>query len=81
MPYLKKYNGFYAVATNLLDDNIKEIIEIKSQSYKIEDRFRILKTNLEARPIYYRLDNRITAHFMICYTALLIYCLLENLLK
>lgn len=77
----EKYDGFYALATNLLEDDVKDIIEINSQRYKIEDCFRILKTNFETRPIYHRLDNRITAHFMICYTALLIYRLLENLLK
>ena len=79
----EKYDGFYAIATNLLsaEDTAKEIIEINSQRYKIEDCFRVLKTNFDARPVYHRLDNRITAHFMICYTALLIYRLLEKQLK
>ena len=77
----EKYDGFYAIATNLEDETVKEIIEINSQRYKIEDCFRILKTNFDARPIYHRLEPRITAHFMICYTALLIYRLLENKLK
>ena len=49
--------------------------------YKIEDCFRVLKTNFDARPVYHRLDNRIVAHFMICYTSLLIYRLLEKKLK
>ena len=79
--YGEKYYGFYAIATNLLDDDIKNILEINSQRYKIKNYFKILKTNFETRPIYHRLDNRITAHFMICYTALLIYRLLENLLE
>ena len=77
----EKYDGFYAIATNLEDETVKEIIEINSQRYKIEDCFRILKTNFDARPVYHRLEPRITAHFMICYTALLIYRLLENKLK
>lgn len=77
----EKYDGFYAVATNLIDDSAKDILEINSQRYKIEDCFRVLKTNFNARPVYHRLDNRIIAHFMICYTALLIYRLLEKQLK
>ena len=74
----EKYDGFYAIATNLLDDDAKDIIKINSQRYKIEDCFRVLKTNFNARPIYHRLDSRIIAHFMICYTALLVYKLLEK---
>ena len=77
----EKFDGFFAVATNLIDDSAKDILEINSQRYKIEDCFRILKTNFNARPIYHRLDNRIIAHFMICYTALLVYRLLEKQLK
>ena len=74
----EKFDGFYALATNIFDENVKDIININANRYKIEDCFRILKTNFEARPVYHRLENRITAHFMICYTALLIYRLLEN---
>ena len=74
----EKYDGFYALATNLMDEDVKEIININSNRYKIEDCFRILKTNFDARPVYHRLENRIVAHFMVCYTALLIYRLLEN---
>lgn len=77
----EKYDGFYAIATNLLEDNPKDIIEINSERYKIEDCFRVLKTNFDARPVHHRLDNRIVAHFIICYTALLIYRLLEKQLK
>ncbi len=73
----EKYDGYYAVATNL-DDNAKVILEINSKRYKIEDCFRVLKTNFNARPVYHRNRNRIISHFMICYTALLIYRLLEN---
>ncbi len=73
----EKYDGYYAVATNL-DDDAKAILEVNSKRYKIEDCFRVLKTNFNARPVYHRNRNRIIAHFMICYTALLIYRLLEN---
>lgn len=73
----KKYDGFYAVATNL-DDDAKTILGINSKRYLIEDCFRILKTNFRARPAYHRKKNRLIAHFMVCYTALLIYRLLER---
>lgn len=73
----EKYDGYYAVATNL-DDDAKAILEINSGRYKIEDCFRILKTNFSARPVCHRNRNRIIAHFLVCYTALLIYRLLEN---
>lgn len=73
----EKYDGFYAVATNL-DDPAKDILAISSKRYKIEDCFRVMKTNLAARPVYHQKRERIIAHFMICYTALLIYRLLET---
>ena len=73
----EKYDGYYAVATNLEDD-AKSIIEISSNRYKIEDCFRVLKTNFSARPVFHETRERIIAHFMICYTALLIYRLLET---
>lgn len=76
----EKYDGFYAVATNL-DDTAKDILEVCSNRYKIEDCFRIMKTNFSARPVYHRKKERIVAHFMVCYTSLLIYRLLENILN
>ena len=73
----EKYDGFYAVATNL-NDSAKYILEISSNRYKIEDCFRVMKTNFSARPVFHQKRERIVAHFMICYTALLIYRLLEK---
>lgn len=74
------YDGYYAVATNL-DDPAKDILAISSKRYQIEDCFRVLKTNFRSRPVYHRNPERITAHFLICYTALLIYRLLEKKLE
>ena len=73
----EKYDGFYAVATNL-DDPAKDILEVSANRYKIEDCFRVMKTNFSARPVFHQKRERIIAHFMICYTALLIYRLLEK---
>lgn len=72
----EKYDGFYAVATNL-DDSAKDILAVAQNRYKIEDCFRIMKTNFDARPVFLRKPKRIRAHFLICYTALLIYRLME----
>ncbi len=71
----EKYDGYCAVATNLLDP-AKDILAVSHKRYQIEDCFRVMKTNLSGRPINHRLPNRIKAHFLICYTALLVYRLL-----
>ena len=72
----EKYDGYYAVATNL-QDSAKDILAVSHKRYQIEDCFRIMKTNFSGRPINHRLPERIRAHFLICYTALLVYRLLE----
>lgn len=76
----KKYDGYYAIATNL-DDDVRQIIDVSANRYKIEDCFRTMKTNFDARPVFHQKRQRITAHFMVCYTALLIYRLLEKKLE
>jgi transposase len=73
----EKYDGYYAVATNL-DDNAGTILDIISNRNKIEDCFRVLKTNFKSRPAYHHNPKRIKAHFMVCYTALLIFRLLQT---
>ena len=71
------YDGFYAVITNL-EGNVEYIIKINKQRWEIEENFRIMKTEFEARPVYVRRDDRIKAHFMTCYISLLLYRLLEK---
>lgn len=73
----KFYDGFYAVITNL-EGNVEDIININRQRWEIEENFRIMKTEFEARPVYVRRDDRIKAHFMTCYISLLLYRLLEK---
>jgi len=76
----EKYDGYYAVATNLdctEAEDVREILRVSAGRSRIEDCFRIMKSNFDGRPVYHRLPERIKAHFMICYTALLIYRLLE----
>lgn len=72
----ERYDGYYTVATNL-DDPVKDILEVTNNRYKIEDCFRIMKTNFSGRPAFHWTGTRIKAHFLICYTALLVYRLLE----
>jgi len=73
----EKYDGFYAVITNLEDD-IRGILKINRQRWEIEENFRIMKTDFEARPVYVRREDRIRAHFLTCYISLLVYRLLEK---
>lgn len=75
--HIRRQYGFYAVATNL-DDSAKDILEVSANRYKIEDCFRMMKTNFSARPVFHQKRERIIAHFMIYYTALLIYRLMEK---
>lgn len=74
------YDGFYAVTTNL-DWDILEIIAINQRRWQIEECFRIMKTDFEARPVYLQRDDRIKAHFLTCFLSLLIYRLLETKLN
>jgi len=73
----EQYDGLYCVCTNLEDD-VSEIIQINQRRWEIEESFRILKSEFKARPVYLSRKERITAHFMVCFTALLIYRLLEK---
>ena len=72
------YDGFYTSTTNLEDDDIKSIIEVSERRCQIEEWFRIMKTDFSARPVYLQDENRIKAHFLICFLALLFYRLLER---
>lgn len=73
----EKFDGFYAVITNLEDD-VEEIVRINKQRWEIEENFRITKTEFDARPVYVRREDRIKAHFMTCFISLLVYRLLEK---
>lgn len=72
----EKYDGFYAVVTDL-DCDINEIIKINKNRWEIEECFRIMKTEFKARPVYVRREERIKAHFLVCFISLLILRLLE----
>ena len=71
------YDGFYAVVTNLEGD-VREVININKRRWEIEENFRIMKTEFEARPVFVRQEDSIKAHFLTCYISLLVYRLLEK---
>lgn len=73
-----KYDGLYAVCTDLLDDEVGDILKVSEGRWQIEECFRIMKTDFSARPVYLQNENRIKAHFLICFLALLIYRFLEK---
>ena len=77
----EKMDGFFAIEYSQKELTGSEVREIYGSLWKIEDSFRVLKTNLEARPIFVWSEKRIRAHFLICYLALVIERYLEKLLK
>lgn len=76
----ERYDGFYAVATNL-DDSPEKIIQVNQRRWEIEECFRIMKHEFSARPVYLRKDVRIAAHFTVCFLALVIFRYLEKKLN
>lgn len=75
------YDGLYAVCTDLLDDDVADILKVSEGRWQIEECFRIMKTDFSARPVYLQDENRIRAHFLICFLALTIYRFLERKLN
>jgi transposase len=73
----EKYDGFYAVCTNL-SDSISTIVNVNRRRWEIEECFRIMKTDFAARPVYVKRKDRIMAHFMTCFIALIVYRYLER---
>ena len=74
-------DGLYAICTDLLDDDPKNIIRVSEGRWQIEACFRIMKTDFSARPVYIRREDRISAHFLTCFLALLVYRLLDRKLN
>lgn len=73
----ERYDGFYAVCTNL-DDSVSSIVKANKRRWEIEECFRIMKTDFEARPVYLKRQDRILAHFITCFIALIVYRYLEK---
>lgn len=73
----KRYDGFYAVCTNLEDDP-ETITRVNKRRWQIEECFRIMKSDFEARPVFVKRQDRILAHFITCFIALIVYRYLEK---
>ena len=71
------YDGFYAVTTDLSDD-ANEIVRINRERWEIEESFRIMKTEFDARPVYLSREDRIRSHFLTCFLALMVYRVMER---
>ena len=74
------YDGYYALTTNLIGE-VEKILGIVKGRWEIEESFRIMKNDFLARPVNLSREDRIKAHFTICFVSLFIYRLLENKLK
>ena len=72
-----KYDGLYAVCTNL-EDSVEDIIRVNKRRWEIEESFRIMKTDFKSRPVYHSKDEMIKAHFITCFLALIIYRYVEK---
>jgi transposase len=71
------YDGFYGLVTGLDADDIEGILKINAERWQIEECFRIMKSEFKARPVYLSRKDRIRAHFLTCFIALLVYRILE----
>ncbi len=72
-----RFDGFNALATGL-DDDPCTIIRVNSWRWEIEECFRVEKSDLDMRPVYVRAPQRITAHFFICFIALLVLKIMQK---
>jgi len=76
----QKYEGFYGITTNLIDDT-KTVIKVMNGRWEIEESFRIMKEEFDSDNVYLSREDRIRAHFLICYLALFEYRVLEHKLN
>jgi transposase len=74
----EKYDGYYAIITSEIDMPDHEVVKAYHELWEIERSFRITKSDLESRPVYVSLEQRIEAHFLTCFIALLILRLLSK---
>ena len=72
-----KYDGLYAVCTNL-EDSVEDIIKVNHRRWEIEESFRIMKTDFKSRPVFHSNDEMIRAHFLTCFLALVVYRYVEK---
>ena len=74
----EEYDGYYAIVTSEMDKTDDEIIDIYRGLWRIEETFKVTKSELEARPVYVSRQEHIEAHFLTCYIALVISRVLQH---
>lgn len=77
----EKFDGYYAIVTSEFKESDEKIIETYRGLWKIEESFKVTKSDFESRPVYLSLQEHIDAHFLTCFISLLIIRILENKLK
>lgn len=77
----ERFDGYYAIVTSELDKSDQEIIEIYRGLWRIEESFKVTKSDLKARPVYLSRQDRIESHFLICFIALTIIRILQHKLE
>ena len=73
----EKYDGFYAICTDL-SDNVTKIIELNHNRWESEDAFRVIKTDFKGRPVFVWTAEHIRAHFIVCFITLLLFRIMEK---
>ena len=77
----EKYDGYYAIVTSEYKKADNEIIDIYRGLWKIEETFKITKSELDARPVHVSREEHIQAHFLTCYVALVLARILQHKLE
>lgn len=77
----EKYDGYYSIVTSEKRLSDKEILDIYKGLWEIEDSFKIIKSEFKARPVYVKKDEHVEAHFLVCFVALVIMRVLEQMLR
>jgi len=73
------FDGYYAIVTSELDMSDQQIIDTYKGLWEIEETFKVTKGTIEARPVYVSREERISAHFLTCFIALVIIRLIQKL--
>lgn len=77
----EKFDGYYAIVTSEYKESDEKIIEMYRGLWKIEESFKVTKSDFESRPVYLSLKEHIDAHFLTCFISLVIVRILEHRLK
>ena len=74
----EKLDGYYAIVTSEMEKTDSEIIDIYRGLWRIEETFKVTKSELDDRPVYVSTKEHIEAHFLTCYLALVLCRVLQH---